>query len=490
MKLSDLLKHVRHGAVRGDVERPVAGITYDSRHVRPGYLFVAVPGEHHDGLAFADDAVKRGAAVIVGTHARFAARDVTHVQVEDARRALAEFADAFHQHPSGRLSLAGVTGTNGKTTTTFLLRDVFAAAGLAPGLIGTVQYEVGARTIPASRTTPQAADLQAMLDQMLHAGCQSAVMEVSSHALDQERVLGCEFDAAVFTNLTRDHLDYHGTMERYFEAKQRLFLRLGEGPKAACAAINVDDPWGRLLAADPRIRARVLRFGTGPEADVRACDIRLDAQGSECRVVGPWGESRLRLALMGQFNVMNALGAYTVARALGLDDRLTVEALAARRAVPGRLEEVPTRRGWRVFVDYAHTDDALTNVLRTLRPLTAARLIVVFGCGGSRDQSKRSLMGEAAARLADHAILTSDNPRREEPRAIIAQIEAGFAGRGSYEVVEDRARAIEAALRLARDGDVIVIAGKGHESTQEFANTIVPFDDRHVTRALLQTLGS
>ena len=490
MKLSDLLKHVRHGAVRGDAERPVVGIAYDSRQVRPGYLFVALPGEHHDGLEFADDAVKRGASAIVGTHARFAARDVTHVQVEDARRALAELADAFHGHPSGRLLLAGVTGTNGKTTTTFLLRDIFEAAGLVPGLLGTVHYEVGARTIPASRTTPQAADLQSMLDQMLHAGCKSAVMEVSSHALDQERVLGCEFDAAVFTNLTRDHLDYHGTMERYFEAKQRLFLRLCEGTKPACAAINIDDPWGRLLAAESRIRARVLRFGTGPEADVRACDIKLGPQGSEFRVIGPWGESRLRLALMGQFNVMNALGAYTVARALGFDDRLTVESLAARPAVPGRLEEIQTRRGWRVFVDYAHTDDALSNVLRTLRSLTPGRLIVVFGCGGSRDQSKRPLMGEAAARLADHTVLTSDNPRREDPRAVITQIEAGFAGQGSYEVVEDRARAIEAALRQAREGDVVVIAGKGHESTQEFANTIVPFDDRQVTRALLQALDS
>lgn len=489
MKLADLLKHVRHLAVRGDVERPVAGIAYDSRQVRQDYLFVALPGEHRDGVDFADDAVRRGASVVVSSQARLAVREAAFVHVDDARRALAEFANAFYRSPSSRLVLAGVTGTNGKTTTTFLLHDILAAAGLTPGLIGTVHYQVGARVIPASRTTPQASDLQALFDQMLHAGCRSAVMEVSSHALDQDRVLGCEFDAAIFTNLTHDHLDYHKSMERYFDAKRRLFQRLGQGSKAATALVNIDDPWGRTLAADPDIRARVLTFGTGEAADVRACDLVVDARGVEFRVRGPWGGSHIRLSLMGAFNAMNALGAYAAARVLGVDDRLAVQALAARQAVPGRLEEVPTHREWRVFVDYAHTDDALANVLHTLRPLTPGRLIVVFGCGGNRDVSKRPLMGQVASRLADHAILTSDNPRREEPRAILAQIEAGFGGKRDFEVIEDREQAIDAALRLARPGDVILIAGKGHETTQEFANTIIPFDDRLVVRARLQALS-
>ncbi len=488
MKLSDLLKATPHIAVRGDPDRLVAGMACDSRQVRPDFLFVAIPGVQCDGLQFVDDAIKRGASVIVTSQARFAVRDATHVQVENTRRALAELADAFYRHPSGRLVLAGVTGTNGKTTTTFQLHDILAAAGLTPGLIGTVHYEVGARVIPAGRTTPQAIELQALFDQMLHAGCKSAIMEVSSHALDQDRVVGCDFDVAVFTNLTQDHLDYHQTLERYFEAKRRLFRQLGRQSKTATAVINGDDPWGLRLASDPEIRARVLTFGCGEGMDVRACDVATGPKGSEFRIVSPWGETRIRLSLLGHFNVMNTLGAYAAARALGIDERLTVDALAARRTVQGRLEEVPTRRGWRVFVDYAHTDDALANVLRTMRALNPARLIVVFGCGGNRDHAKRPLMGAVAAALADYTILTADNSRREEPRVIISQIEAGFGACRAYEVIEDRAQAIETALRLAREGDVVVIAGKGHETTQEFSNTIVPFDDRQVVRNLLQSL--
>lgn len=488
MKLSELLRSVPHGAVRGDTDRTVAGIACDSRQVRPGFLFVAVPGVQRDGMEFAEEAVRRGAVAVVSTPARFAAREATHVQVDDARQALAFLADAFYRHPTGRLTLIGVTGTNGKTSSAFMLRDILAAVGRNPGLIGTVQYEVGARVIPATRTTPQSVDLQALFDQMLHAGCQSAVMEVSSHALDQGRVVGCEFDAVVFTNLTRDHLDYHLTMERYFEAKRRLFLDLGGGTKPGVAVINSDDPWGKQLAADPGIRSRRLTFGCSEGADIRALDVHSDARGSEFRVMSPWGESCVRLHLMGRFNVMNALGVYATARALGIDESRVVEALGARRSVPGRLEEVPTRRGWRVFVDYAHTDDALRNVLETLRELGPARLLVVFGCGGDRDKDKRPLMGAVASRLADHAILTSDNPRRETPRAIIARIEEGFGGRRNYDVVEDRTQAIETALRMARDGDIVLIAGKGHETTQEFANTIVPFDDRQVARGILQAM--
>lgn len=487
MKLDEILKNVSHLGIRGNRDCQVTGVAYDSRQVRPGGLFVAIPGEHRDGMDFTEDAIRRGAGVIVSQQeARFSSREAAHVQVECARRALAEAADAFYGHPSGRLRVVGVTGTNGKTTTTFMLRDILAAAGLIPGLIGTVQYEVGARVIPAGRTTPEAPDIQSLLDQMLHAGCGSAVMEVSSHALDQDRVLGLDFDAAVFTNLTRDHLDYHKTMDGYYEAKRKLFLGLGRLAKKPAAVINIDDPYGRRLAADPAITAGILTFAIDHEASVRALDVVYDRQGSSFRIVSPWGESRIRLDLLGRFNVENALGAYTAARAMGIDERLVVEVLAGCRTVPGRLEEIPTGRGWRVFVDYAHTDDALANVLKTLRTFTEGRLIVVFGCGGNRDHTKRPLMGKVVADLADLAIVTSDNPRREPPLQIIEEVRAGFNGWAHGEAIEDRAAAIAAALGKARDGDVILIAGKGHESTQEFANTIVPFDDRVVARNLLR----
>jgi len=488
MKLDDLLKKVACLSVKGPTDRPVAGIAYDSRQVRQDYVFVAIPGGHRDGMEFADDAVRRGAGVIVSVPGRFAPKDVTHVQVQSIRRALAELADAFHNHPSARLCTVGITGTNGKTTTAFLVRDMLAAEGRAPGLIGTVQYEVGARILPASRTTPESADLQGLLDQMLHAGCKSVAMEVSSHALDQDRVAGIDFDAAVFTNLTRDHLDYHETMGRYFEAKRRLFLSLGKGAKQATAIINVDDSWGKTLIAYNEISANIVTYGFGPEAVVRAEEVRLSEAGSEFRVMSPWGESRVRLGLLGRFNVYNALAAYAVGRALGLDERRVVESLAARKGVPGRLEEIPTGRRWRVFVDYAHTDDALENALQTLRSVTPGRLIAVFGCGGNRDQTKRPLMGAVAARLADFSILTSDNPRREDPLAILEQIQAGFGSHRNCNKVEDRRLAIRTALGMAREGDVVLIAGKGHETTQEFANTIVPFDDRQVAGALLQEL--
>jgi UDP-N-acetylmuramoyl-L-alanyl-D-glutamate--2,6-diaminopimelate ligase len=486
VKLSELLKHVTHGEVRGPVDRIVAGIAYDSRRVKPETLFVAIPGGRHDGLEFAEEALRRGAGVVVSPHARLAVRDATHVQVADARRALAEAADAFYRHPSGRLMIAGVTGTNGKTTTTFLLRDMLAAAGRAPGLVGTVCYEVGGRVIPADRTTPEASDLQAMFDQMLQAGCSSVVMEVSSHALAQERVHGIDFDVAIFTNLTRDHLDYHKTMEQYFEAKRRLFMGLGQGAKQAVAVINHDDPWGRRLAEAAELKARVITFGLEPGADVGVESLALDGHGGRFRIKSPWGAAELRTPLLGRYNVSNALGAYVAGRALGLEEGVVQAALARRASVPGRLEEVPTGRGWRVLVDYAHTDDALSNVLRTVRPLVRGRLIVVFGCGGDRDPSKRPLMGRVAGTLADRVILTSDNPRREEPRAIIEQILAGIQDRGRCEVVEDRAQAIAAALDEARDGDLVLIAGKGHENTQEFASTIIPFDDRQVARQLLR----
>lgn len=488
MKLSAILEKVSHIGVRGNTDRVVSGIAYDSRKVTSDGLFVAIPGFRHDGFEYLEDAVKHGAGVVVLTHGHYSRKDVTQVQVEDARRALAEMADVFFGHPSGRLSVAGITGTNGKTTTAFMLRDIFQQAGLAPGLMGTVQYEIGDRILPASRTTPESADIQFYFDQMLRAGCRGAVMEVSSHALAQDRVRGIDFDVAVFSNLTRDHLDYHETMEAYFQAKRRLFTGLGGGSKRAVAVINHDDPWGRRLAADPEIRAPILTFGLAEGATVRASEVVMGPAGSDFTVRGPWGESRVHIPLLGGYNLQNGLAAYTAARAMGLEDAAVVRALAGRTAVPGRLEEIPTRRGARVFVDYAHTDDALANVLETLRTFTEGRLIVVFGCGGNRDRCKRGLMGAVAARLADQSVLTSDNPRDEVPSAIIEEIRAGFGDKTNYVIAEDRTEAIRQALAMAGVKDVILIAGKGHETTQERQGAFSLFDDRQVARKLLKEM--
>jgi len=356
-------------------------------------------------------------------------------------------------------------------------------------LIGTVHYEIGARVIPARRTTPEALDVQDYLSQMVRAGCRSVAMEVSSHALDQQRVSGVDFDVAIFTNLTRDHLDYHHTMEQYYEAKRRLFTGLGKGNKKPVAVINHDDPWGRKLAVDSEICAEIVTFGIEPGAMVQVVDMRLGANGSECRISTPWGESVVSTPLLGRFNLQNMLGAYTAGRVMQLDDAAIIKALAARARVPGRLEEIPLEKGWRVFVDYAHTDDALANVLETLRAFTEGRLIVVFGCGGNRDKSKRSLMGAVAARLSDMAIVTSDNPRDEDPSAIISQICSGFGRSTNFEVVEDRAKAIAMALAVARDKDIVIIAGKGHETTQEIAGVQTLFDDREAVKKALQEMN-
>jgi UDP-N-acetylmuramoyl-L-alanyl-D-glutamate--2,6-diaminopimelate ligase len=378
----------------------------------------------------------------------------------------------------------GVTGTNGKTTVTFILRDFLEAAGWRPGLIGTVQYEMGGRTIPAGRTTPEAAELQSLLAQMVRQECRSVVMEVSSHSLVQHRVHGIAYDVGVLTNVTRDHLDYHKTVPEYFAAKRRLFLDLGTR-RPAVAVINADNQWGRQLLADPDVRVPKLSFGFAETAAVRPVDTRLTASGSSFRVVTPWGEAEVKMALLGRFNVSNALAAMAAGGSLGLGLDVMVNTLGRVRRVPGRMEEVPTGRGFQVFVDYAHTDDALQNVLQTLREIVRARLLVVFGCGGNRDRTKRPAMGAVAAQLADYTILTSDNPRREDPEAILAEIRAGMPPGARAESLADRAAAIERALALARDGDIVLVAGKGHEAYQEFANTVTPFDDRQVVRRIL-----
>jgi UDP-N-acetylmuramoyl-L-alanyl-D-glutamate--2,6-diaminopimelate ligase len=489
MRLESILEIVQSLTVRGTRQAEIAGIACDSRQVRPGFLFVALPGRRADGRAYIGDAVQRGAVAVVSEGREGPRRDVTHIQVEDARRAMAEIACAFYEHPARDLEVIGITGTKGKTTTAFLLRDILRAAGRQPGLIGTVWYEMGDRRIPAGRTTPESIDVQSMLDQMRRARCQSAVMEVSSHALDQKRVWGIDFDVGVFTNLTRDHLDYHGTMENYFAAKLQLFRGLGQMEKPATAVVNLDDDWGQTLANWVAPLLPCVTYGLHPAAAVRAEDVAVGPAGSSFRLVSPWGERAMRLPLLGRFNVSNALAAIAAAGARGVELDLVARVLFEFETVPGRLERIPNDRGVSVFVDYAHTDDALANVLATLREIAAGRLILVFGCGGDRDRGKRPIMGAVAARGADHTILTSDNPRSEDPAAILAQIAEGFGSCTRFETIPDREAAIAKALALARPGDTVLLAGKGHENYQEFAHTVVPFDDRDVARRILGTAG-
>ncbi len=485
MKLEYLSKIIQPLTIKGPQTCEIESIAYDSRHVKRGSLFVALRGQHREGADFIADAIQRGASAVVSEVDLPARRDVTCIHVEDARRALAEIACAFYNQPSHTLQMIGITGTNGKSTTAFMARDILKAAGRIPGLIGTIRYEIGERVIPASRTTPEAPDIQYMLDRMVNAGCKSAVMEVSSHGLDQQRAWGIDFDVGVFTNLTQDHLDYHKTMERYFASKTQLFRGLGQMEKKAHAAINIDDPWGMQLANIGGFAAERITFGLHPSAMVRAEEIDLSPAGSSFTCRTPWGEAPVDLKLLGRFNVSNALSAMAACGALGVEPGLMAEVLGRMTSVPGRLEKIPNRRGVEVFVDYAHTPDALNNVLRTLREITARRLIVVFGCGGNRDRAKRPMMGAAAAALADYAVVTSDNPRGEDPAAIIAEIVPGFGAATNFETEPDREKAIRRALAMAREGDAVLLAGKGHENYQEFASTVVPFDDRDIAKRLL-----
>lgn len=485
MKLEALLSQIATIKVEGPTDRDITSIAYDSRQVKPGALFIALKGEKVDGAAFVEKAVAAGAEAVVSETSEFRTR-ATNVTVADARNAMADLAAAYYQHPSRAMKIAGVTGTNGKTTTAFLIKHICETALLRCGLIGTVRYEVGDRILPASRTTPESLDVHDLLWQMRSAGCKAAAMEVSSHALVQARVRGVEFDAAVFTNLTQDHLDYHQTMEAYFEAKTRLFSGLAEqAKKKGKAVINIDDRYGAMLVTRFGRTLPIITYGVGVHADFRASNVRIDFHGTSYQLDAGGRSYLVRLPLIGQFNVYNSLAALAAANILGVDVRAGVLALANANAVPGRLEAVPAQRQFRVFVDYAHTDDALLNVIKTCRELNPARLIVVFGCGGNRDKTKRPRMGAVVDQYADFAIVTSDNPRKEDPLAIIEDIKPGMK-RGNFEVIVDRREAIFKAIAMAQSRDIILIAGKGHETYQEFADHTAPFDDTAVAREALE----
>ena len=486
-RVSVLLEALADKRVVGAVPDTVRALTADSRTVERGDCFVAVPGFKQDARRFIPEAVARGAGLVVTEGDAVPDVRVPQVLVPATRPALARLAAAYHGHPSRALTVVGITGTNGKTTTSYLVEALLRVGG-PTGILGTIQYVVGDEVRPAGQTTPEALEIQGMLATMRERGVKGVAMEVSSHALALSRVDGLAFDVAVFTNLTQDHLDFHGTLEAYGRAKRRLFELLAASPKGRrTAVVNGDDPWGARMVAG--LDLDVLSFGLGAGNRVRATRWTSALDGIHMHVETPHGAVEIASPLIGEHNVMNLLGAIGTGLALGLAPAAIAAALAPVKAVPGRFEQVDAGQPFLVVVDYAHTPDALERVLVTARKITSGRLAVVFGCGGDRDRTKRPIMGEIAARLADRAWVTSDNPRSERPQAILDEIVVGVKrvanAEGRYVTEPDRRAAIAGALGWARAGDTVVIAGKGHETYQIIGAETLPFDDRAVAREIL-----
>jgi UDP-N-acetylmuramoyl-L-alanyl-D-glutamate--2,6-diaminopimelate ligase len=475
MNGAELLHGLPHELVRGQLDSTITGLAYDSRRVTPGTAFIALPGTRVDGHDFAAAAVGLGASLVITGRPVELPGETAIVCVETPRAAMAQLAAQFHGQPSAKLNLIGITGTNGKTTVAFLVRELLRGAGHRCGLIGTVEYDLGDRVIPAARTTPESLELHACFAGMVRAGCKICVMEISSHALAQHRVAGLEFQTTAFTNLTQDHLDYHGDMEKYFAAKQTLFT---QQPVDGIRIVNIDSPFGQRLSD----KFVATTFGES-NSDLQITQLKLGQHQTEFTLAGV----NFTMPLIGRHNVSNAAAALGIVRGVGLELADCAPLLAAMPPVPGRLESLRQGQPFAVYVDYAHTGDALRQVLSTLREITPGRLRVLFGCGGNRDTGKRRKMGEAAAALADDILITTDNPRRENPHLIAEQVAEGCPGMGRIEL--DRARAIDEILREAKAGDTVLIAGKGHETYQEIDDIVMPFDDRQQARAVLAAMN-
>jgi UDP-N-acetylmuramoyl-L-alanyl-D-glutamate--2,6-diaminopimelate ligase len=487
MRLRELINGMTIQDFQGDPDPEISGIACDSRLVQPGGLFVALRGHRQDGHDYIGDAASRGAAGVISELPVFAAggeqtNRVAMIQVPDARRALSRLAVRFFDAPFKTMNLIGITGTNGKTTTAYLLESILVAAGKQPGVIGTINYRFSGQVLEAPVTTPESLDLMQTLRSMADSAVTDVVMEVSSHSLDQGRVRDCPFQVAVFTNLSRDHLDYHRSMATYFEAKARLFRPSGEmgedGP--VHAVINADDPKGQDLIQ--LTKARVITYGMGGACHIRAEDLHVGRDGLKARLITPAGETAIASPLIGAHDIYNIMAAAGAAWAMDIGLDSIDSGLSRLKGVPGRLELVKNRRALALIVDYAHTPDALLKALKAVRLLTTGRVITVFGCGGDRDRGKRREMGRVAGVGSDRIFITSDNPRTEDPAAIAAQIEAGVIESGIKEYVLDldRKRAIQRAVRMADNGDLVLIAGKGHETYQIIGNEKRPFDDRVV----------
>lgn len=505
MKLSSLLGSLAK-ELTGNDSVEITGVTCDSRSVKPGMLFFALPGATVDGHRFIPAAVTAGAAAVVLEDTASAPQEVPWISVTDARSAMAITAAEFYGKPTVDLPLIGITGTNGKTTTSYLVESILAAAGTPAAVLGTISYRFGETTIEASHTTPESTELQAAFRKLADAGARAFVMEVSSHALEQKRVDGCYFDVGIFSNLTRDHLDYHKTMESYLESKQRLFedlLRPDTLKPRRRAAVNMDDEYGVRIAG--RAACEVITYGVDFQGDVHAVDVQSSVNGISGRLVTPYGAIAFSSRLLGRFNLYNILAAASAGVALELPLEAIKSGIEGHTTVPGRMERVENTQGVTLLVDYAHTGDALENVLSTLQELATARIITVFGCGGDRDTGKRPIMGQIAASMSDLAIVTSDNPRTENPLTILGQVRAGILPLGFREytpedavggfpekgfvMLENRAEAIRLAVRAAKPGDIILLAGKGHEDYQIIGTTKHHFDDREEARRAFEEIS-
>lgn len=492
MILKEIIRGIKIKKFDGDDGLEISGISIDSNKVKEGHLFAALKGEKTDGHRYIDSALGNGAkALLVEDAPDRTYPGISVIQAGDSRESLARASANFYGHPTKELCLAGVTGTNGKTTVTYLLESIWKEEQRNPGVIGTIEYRYGGKRVEAPMTTPESLDLMKMLREMRDSGVDSAAMEVSSHAIDRKRVQECHFDAALFTNLTQDHLDYHGTIDNYYNAKKKLFTELlpASVKEKKFSVINVDDPFGLKLAKEAH--GNVITYSLGDKsASVFAETFRVSEEGINARVITPWGTVQINSPLFGEHNLSNILAAASAALSLGSPPGAVEKAVAGFRTVPGRLERVENPLGFQILVDYAHTPDALKNVLLAVRPLTAGRVILVFGCGGDRDRTKRPQMGAVGIGLSDILIVTSDNPRTEPPEAIIDDIERGVLEsdpRGKpYFRISDRREAIRKALGMAREKDTVLIAGKGHEDYQIVGAAKLPFDDRAAARDILK----
>ena len=488
MKLQKLISDLGSFAISGKKDIEINGIASDSNNVKSGFVFISIKGVKADGHSFINDAISRGAAALIVEKEVEVLEDITIIRVPDTKKILSTVADAFYNCPSNRMNIIGVTGTNGKTTTTYFIEQILRKAGHKTGIIGTINYQIGDRIIPAVNTTPGPIQLRALLNQMLEANIETAIMEVSSHAIAQKRIAGIEFDTCIFTNLTPEHLDYHVTLGQYQDTKLQLFEQMGKNSKkntAKKAIINIDDPISKRFLDVCQVE--IITYGLNTNASVYAADIRSTLNGS-CFKLHIGSESiDVKINLAGKYNIYNALAATSAALAANLSLNEIKSGLESLKSVPGRFEKITTDAGFCIIVDYAHTPDGMKQVLSAAKALKPNRIITVFGCGGDRDRLKRPQMGKISSELSDYTIITSDNPRTEDPMKIIEEILHGVkdTGRPDFEIIPDRKSAIKRAMELAKENDMIMILGKGHETYQVLKDTVVPFDDREVAKKYL-----